>query len=53
MSASLRGTDQPVVSFGLLADFSIRQPQRGFIIRKEASEFERRLPLPRTINENP
>ena len=53
VSASLRGTDQPVVPFGLLADFSICQPQRGFIIRKEASEFERRLPLPRTITENP
>ena len=58
VSATLRGTDQPLVSFGLLADFSICQPQRGFIIRKEQREFERRLPLPRTkdshsLNENP
>lgn len=36
VSASLRDTDQPMVSFGLLADFQFASPKRGFIIRKEA-----------------
>lgn len=53
VSASLRGTDQFKVSFGPLAGFLICQPQRGFIIRNGAREFERRLPFPRTINEYP
>lgn len=46
--ASLRGTDQPGLSYGPFADFSVCYSERGF---EWGKDLESRLPFPQMISE--